>query len=166
MPNGFEQKVDIEKKFQKVFKEITFLQYKIDQKQGFIIFKSHVYSQESLLKTEHYSKINSITKKIGDDIINWNKYGQLSAEGKECYEKGKKLVRDELEKLHKVIAHREPTWWEQVEVFFKHYLVLIQENMPDVPFSVIGAIIQFFSLPPLPGFIKNILALPPSNSEN
>ena len=64
---------DFNRKFQPIFRELELLQLKINKKKGWFIFETHVWTQEELFKSEHISKINSITEKIGDDVENWKK---------------------------------------------------------------------------------------------
>lgn len=161
MTNGLQQKIDLEKKFARVYKEINVISSKIGQKQGFWIFETHVHSQESLLNSEHHYKIDSITEKIGDDVVNWNNNNQLSKEGRKCYEKEKNLVIEKLENVNEIIANREPTWWEQVMHIFTDFIVLIEQNMPDVALRLFGGL-----LPQLPGIAKRVLALLPGSTKN
>lgn len=71
-------KEEYNRKFKPVFREIELIELQINQKKGWFIFKTHSCSKKELLESQHFSKINSITEKIGDDIKNWTKNNQFS----------------------------------------------------------------------------------------
>ncbi|BAZ42631.1 hypothetical protein NIES4101_86000 [Calothrix sp. NIES-4101] len=155
MGSDFEQKIDLEKKFSRVFSEIKRLESKINKKQGFWFFETHIYSQEDLFNSEHHSKIDSITEKIGSDVISWNRFGQLTEEARYIYEIKRDEVQFDLERVDDIIAQREPTWWEQVESLFKDFIVKVQTNMPQLERILLTTgLLQ--KIPVLSGFFKKM----------
>jgi len=120
----------IRAKFKPVFREISFLEWKIDKKEGFI-FTKHTYTQAELLESEHFDKIDSFTEKIGDDIRNWYNSGKLSENEQNIYYLQRAEVDDALERLRFKIETREPTWWEKVGGVVKQTFKTIMDNMPE-----------------------------------
>ncbi len=80
---------------------MTCSQLQIHQKRGWLIFKTHICTKQELLESKHFSRINSITNKIGDDVENWDKNGQLSLIEAKLYNDCKDNVDDELHKSKK-----------------------------------------------------------------
>jgi hypothetical protein len=155
MESALEQTIALQKNFNRVFREIIFLESKINEKTGFWIFQTHVYSKETLFNSDHHSKIDSITEKIGSDVMSWDKFGKLTKEGRSFYENTKKEVQDQLEQVGKIIAHREPTWWEGIESFFVEFIVKVVSNMPEILIENL-AFPLFKKMPGLSGFFKKI----------
>ncbi|AFZ02968.1 hypothetical protein [Calothrix sp. PCC 6303] len=156
MESALEQTIALQKKFNIVFREIIFLESKINEKRGFWFFETHVYSKETLFNSEHHSKIDSITEKIGSDVISWNKFGKLTEEGRSVYENMKKEVNDKLEEVGKIIANREPTWWEGIESFFVEFIhKVVINNMPEILIENL-AFPLFSKIPILSGVFKRI----------
>ncbi len=89
----------INAKFRPVFREMKSLRRKIHQKEG-IIFVKHVYSIDELLKSSHHQKIDSITKKIGDDMENWYRENKLTNTEEELYYLKRTEIEDELEDIN------------------------------------------------------------------
>ena len=118
-------------KFKKVYLEIDKIESKIFRKEGFLFFKSHVFSIEELLNSPEHQKIESITKKIGDDTLIWSKLGRLSQDEEEAYYDEKDKVDDELKRLNRKISEREPTWWEEVKTPLIKFVEIIASNLPD-----------------------------------
>ena len=117
-------------KFRPVFREIKALKSKIHLKEGWI-FVEHKYTIEELLNSTHYQKIDSYTKKIGDDIERWYSEGKLSEEEEIAYLECREEVEDRLDELNMEIESREPTWWEQIKDTMKEFVILIMNNLPD-----------------------------------
>jgi hypothetical protein len=155
MENAFEQKIDLEKKFNRVFSEIKRLESKINEKKGFWFLETHIHSKETLFNSEHHSKIDSITEKIGSDTISWNKFGQLTEEARYIYEIKSEEVTSELKRVEQIIAQREPTWWEQVESLFEDFIVKVQTNMPQLA-RILLATGLLQKIPVLSGFFKKM----------
>jgi hypothetical protein len=153
MESALEQTIDLEKKFNRVFHEIIMLESKINKKKGFWMFTTHSHSEEELLESRE--KINSITEKIGSDVISWNKFGKLTEEGRSVYENTKKEVKDKLEQVAKMIAYREPTWWEGIKPSFVEFIVKVVSNMPEILIENL-AFPLFNKIPMLSGFFKKI----------
>ena len=51
-------------KFRKVEREMERIISKIDKKQGFLFFKTHAFSIDELLNSEHHKKIYSISSNV------------------------------------------------------------------------------------------------------
>ncbi len=121
--------ISFRSKFKNVSREIELLKLKVHQKEGILFFTSHVHSQEELLNSEHHQKIDSVTKKIGDDARNWERLGKLSSYEKYSYEKHENEVQDELHSVNVEIVRRQPTWWENVKGGCEKFIILIMTNL-------------------------------------
>lgn len=151
-----------ERKFRKVHYEIDYLQGKIYRKTGFLFFKSHVYSIDELLQSEHHSKIYAITEKIGDDAENWYRAGELSEAGREAYYQEREQVDHKLHQVNLEIQNREPTWWESVREPFTRFVRIVMNNMPDLVRTMLDRVANTLKLP---SPIRKILRLPNAQSK-
>ena len=147
-------------KFQKVYLEIDKIEFKIFRKEGFLFFKSHVFSINELLNSPEHQKIDSITKKIGDDAQIWYKRGKLTVDEEEAYYDEKDKVNEELRKLNKKILNREPTWWEEVKSPFIRFVEIIADNLPDELKLDLISFIKKIAPKYLPNFKEAIKMLP------
>ena len=118
-------------KFRKVSYELEYLENKIYQKEG-IFFTKHRFSQNELIDSKHHKKIDSITRKIGDDASNWYARGNLSEEGVEIYDNKREETEDKLHHLNMLIESRKPTWWENIKGGLHDFVVKIAKNMPKL----------------------------------
>lgn len=123
---------DFNRKFQPIFRELELVQQQIEQKKGWFIFKIHAWTQEELLNSEHISKINSISAKIGDDIENWEKNKQLSSIEKIIYHTNRDKVEKQLHATKLQIENRKETFWEQFAYSFGKVIPLIMDKLPDI----------------------------------
>lgn len=122
-----------DKKFKKIYKEITSLSEKIDEKKGYLFFKSHVYSQDELLNSKHHDKIESISEKIGDDANNWAKNGELDETDRINYSDNKVKTERKLEDVNDLIEERKPTWWDGVKTQFAEFIkTIINEKLREL----------------------------------
>ena len=127
------------------------------QKTGFLIFKTHVYTQDELLRSEHHGMIYAITEKIGDDADNWYKAGKLSNAGRDAYYAHRERVEQDLHSVNKEIMQREATWWEKVGGVLTQFVGLIKHNMPDL---VRHALARAAVILGLPAPLRKIIGLP------
>lgn len=134
-------------KFRKVEREMEYIKVKIDKKQGFLFFKTHAFSIDELLNSEHHKKIYSITGKIGDDVNNWYKAGNLSEEGKKAYYDERENIEEDLHEINLLIENREPTWWEDFSESLKNFVHKIMRNMPYLTRTLLGKIASSIGLP-------------------
>jgi adenylosuccinate synthase len=132
-------------KFRKVFYELDYLESKINKKEG-IIFKNHIFSQDELIDSSHHKKIDSITRKIGDDASNWYARGTLSEKGMGYYDKKREKVYYNLNHLNNLIEDREPTWWESLKGNLTDFARKIAKNMPALT-RILIASAKIFNLP-------------------
>lgn len=139
--------VDFSKKFRKVYYEIDYLKSKIYKKTGFFIFKSHTYSVEDLLKSEHFERVYSITEKIGSDAQNWYRTGNLSDPEKNSYEEERDNVDHKLHMVRLEIQDREPTWWESICDSFGSFVDMVMKNMPKLVRTLLDKAINKIGLP-------------------
>jgi hypothetical protein len=152
---------DFNRKFQPIFRELELVQQQIEQKKGWFIFKTHVWTKEELLKSEHMSKINSISEKIADDIENWETNKQLSPIEKMIYHTNRARVEKQLHATKLQIGNREETFWAKFADSFGQMIPLIMDKLPDIisgniPLKLLGnAIIAL-----LPGSNHNNRKLP------
>ncbi len=116
------QKNRFEGKFKKVFKEIEIIRDQTRLVKGFI-FTSHPFSQEQLLKSDHFSRMDSIVKKIEDDAMNWFCASNASHVAEEIYHEIRKQVLSDIATLKREISHRQPTWWENILTSVKQFLL-------------------------------------------
>ncbi|OQA07932.1 MAG: hypothetical protein BWY66_01207 [bacterium ADurb.Bin374] len=116
------QKTRFEGKFKKVFKEIEIVRDQTRLVKGFI-FTSHPFSQEQLLKSDHFSRIDSIVKKIDDDATNWFCADNTSNIAEDIYHSIRKQVLNDISELKREIADRQPTWWENILASVKQLLL-------------------------------------------
>ena len=145
------------KKFTKVHLEIERLDGKVNEKSGFLFFKSHVYTIKELLDSPHHQKIFAITEKIGDDVESWYKAGRLSKSEEETYYAERDSVDDELHRVNASIEEREPTWWEVIKGPFTEFVEIILDNLPkefqrSVLVNFKRAFLPFFNK--IPKFLK------------
>ena len=117
-------------KFKKVHREIEVIRSKINQQQGFFVFKSHTYSVDELLESKHHRKIDSITGQIGSDVMKWCDNGAMSDADKESYQEHIDDVEEELNDINESICNRQPTWWEKCSGALTAFVRLIVSNMP------------------------------------
>ena len=132
MSTDFEIENTFRNKFRLVFREIHTINCKIDMKHGFFCFEEHVYSVEELLRSEHHSKIFSITEKIGDDAIQWARNGQLSKEAEKIYFEYRDRIDNELDAVNCRIMNRNKTWWEGSKAALTSFARLIMSKLPTV----------------------------------
>ena len=151
-----------ERKFRKVHYEIDYLKGKIDRKTGFLFFKTHVYSIDELLQSEHHAKIYSLTEKIGDDAENWYRSGELSEAGREAYYQERSEIDHKLHQVNLEIQNREPTWWESVREPFTKFIRIVMNNMPDLVRTMLDRVANSLKLP---SPIRKILRLPNATSK-
>lgn len=116
--------------FDRIFREIAVVQSQINQKNGFWIFKRHIYSQEELLNSPILNKIDAMTQNIGYNLESWAKYGKLGKETQEFYTRKRDEVSSKLNQTNYRIAQRQPTWWEQSGAFFLGATQHILQNLP------------------------------------
>lgn len=140
------------RKFRSVHREIDQIRSKIDLKTG-IIFTSHIYSQEELLKSDHHQKIYSICEKIGSDVDNWYNQGKLNEDEEHEYYEEREEIEDELNNINIQIQQREPTWWESAKGALNNFVAIVMKTMPDKLKKRLLTIAMDFALK-LPGLNK------------
>ena len=154
---------DFDSKFQPVLRELNLLQRKINQQEGWFIFKTHAWTKEELLESEHISKIYSITEKIGDDVKNWETNKQLSFIEKGIYKQNKEMVYDELHATQCKIIDRKKTFWEELAHSFGNLIPLIMDNLPDIiSGNITSKLLDMGFRALLPGNNRNNRRLPSS----
>lgn len=121
-----------ERKFRPVFREIEFIDAKILQKDGFLSFEWYRYGVEEFHNSEHFIKIESILRKIEDDVIHWSKRREISEEGRMVYEEKIFQVEEALHQLKIKILYRQPTRWERFSIGFIIWLGQIHNNFYQV----------------------------------
>jgi hypothetical protein len=145
----------ITRKFNFVFKELDYIAQKVHRKQGFLFFKSHVYTIEQLLASPHHQRIYALTEKIGDDTYNWHKRGQLSRAGRDTYYSLREDAENQLHAINQDIIDREPTWWEKSKGAFTKFIELVLDNLPDLVFKLLPFVTgRLFGL--LPGKLSQV----------
>jgi len=91
---------------------------------------------EDLMSNSHQNKINTVTSKMGSDILYLEMNGKLSVEEKEAYLYEREALDDILHQIHRKVLNRKPTFWEElskaVEKFIEKvmiHLLLLQEML-------------------------------------
>ncbi|MBP7634308.1 hypothetical protein KBA41_09050 [Candidatus Ozemobacteraceae bacterium] len=116
------QRSRFEGKFKKVVKEIEIIREQTRLVKGFV-FTSHPFSQDQLLKSDHFARIDSIVKKIDDDATNWFCGDNTSHVAENIYHSIRKQVLSDIADLKHEISDRQPTWWENILVSVKQLLL-------------------------------------------
>ncbi|MBW4514736.1 MAG: hypothetical protein KME11_05875 [Timaviella obliquedivisa GSE-PSE-MK23-08B] len=117
--------------FKKVDLEIQRIRATIHEKQGFWLFKTHVYSKETLFSELHHGKILKILDNIDNLAVIWNRHGVLTPDGIKFFQLKHDEIYSELKKLQDEIKGRDPTWWEKVGGAFKEFVNFIRDNTPQ-----------------------------------
>ncbi|HOT28512.1 MAG TPA: hypothetical protein PLU72_10000 [Candidatus Ozemobacteraceae bacterium] len=116
------QRSRFEGKFKKVTKEIEILREQTRLVTG-CIFTSHSFSQEQLLKSERFARMDSIVKKIDDDAMNWFCANNASHVAEDTYRSIRRQVLSDIAELKREISERQPTWWENTLASVKQFLL-------------------------------------------
>ena len=119
-------------KFRPAYKELQKLQNKIYAQEGFWIFKSHKFSKEELLRSEHLDKVNSIARKIGSDVRIGIQNGGLSPIAQSIYDNYRTELNSQLGLVYRAIQSRQPTWWEEAKSTIWGVLNSIMYNLPKI----------------------------------
>lgn len=108
------------------------------------IFKNHVCTKQELLESNHFIRINSITEKIGDDVENWDKNGQLSLIEAKVYNVCKDKMDDELHNIRIKIIERQDTFWESFANIFGNVIGHIMDNLPmiNIPLRLFSGVVK------------------------
>jgi len=85
-----------------------------------------------LLESPQFAKIDSVVGKIGDDVENWLKNGQLSFFDKQFYWENKTILEERVDQLKTEIIERQPTWWEGFCHAFNSWIDLFMSKLPEV----------------------------------
>lgn len=118
---------------------------RIDMKDGFLIFKTHAYTQDELHSYPAFQKIESFLKTIDDIVERWIQNGQLSKSRSEYYEKNRIEVEKRLSNLRISIINRKPTAWENFLSSLDKFLKFVAKHLPALPKAVLE---RFGLLPP------------------
>jgi hypothetical protein len=123
--------------FTRIFRECDTLEEKVNKLTG-IMFKRHFYSSDDLLESDHFSKIESFSGKIKDDIERWGTANKLSARIYSFYNENAREVHDRMERIMHKIWNRKPTGWERLcEVFVSFFRFLKEKILPLMSFKLI-----------------------------
>lgn len=150
-----------EKKFKPILREIDYVKLKIHKKKGFWFLKQHVYTEQDLLDSPHFCKIDSIIEKIGSDVESWHKNGKLSLFDRQVYQEYRDATDLKLEGLKKEIIARQPTWWENFRSVFEGFIGVVMGKLPDLALSFLPPVIEGLVKGFLPGRNKEQARLPP-----
>lgn len=123
---------DFDNKFRPAFRELEYLRLMAFQKKGFWIFQAHAFSIDELWESPQFTKIDAVVEKIGDDMKNWLKSGQLSLLDKQFYWENKVILENQVHQLRKEIMERQPTWWEGFCHAFNYWIDLFMAKLPEV----------------------------------
>jgi hypothetical protein len=123
--------------FTRIFRECDVLEAKVHKLTG-IIFKRHLYPEDGLLESEHFSRIESLSGKIKDDIERWGTARTLSARIYALYNENAREVHERLDRIVQKIGNRKPTGWERLRELFLSFLRMVKEKI--LPFMSIKLI--------------------------
>ncbi|MGK7872541.1 MAG: hypothetical protein AB4426_04290, partial [Xenococcaceae cyanobacterium] len=152
------------RKFRPAFREIERLENRIYQQDSLLIFKWHRYTIDELINSEHHYKIDSITRKIGDDATVWYKRGEMPQDGQIIYENKKFDLEEALHKVNLQIERRRPTLWEQATGVFNEFVQRVMHNLPELIRTPLeNMVLEIIGLPII-GFLGRML-LPTQKDE-
>lgn len=157
MNAGIDDASVLARKFKGVHRQLEYVKAKIYRQEGLWFFKSHVYTIEELMQSEHHKKIDALTRKIGDDATRWYRAGTLSEEGWSKYHREVDAVEERLHQLNLEIQAREPTLWENIKGAFTKFLEIVIVNLPPLTRNALEYLAERLKLP---SPIKRILSLP------
>ena len=120
------------RKFSIAYREIEKLKSKIHEKKGLSIFKTHLYTKDDLLKSEHHHKIYSVSEKIHDDVVHWIRNNMFTNQQKRIYTKERDKFEQKLNSVNSEIAQRQPTWWENCKQVCIEFKELVMNNIPRI----------------------------------
>lgn len=92
----------------------------------------HVYSIEELIDSPHHRKIYSVCEKIGDDVMQWQKTGNLSDDELDAYQAGRGRIQRKLRCVNKEIKEREPTFLEKFLSILEGFVALVAKVLPTI----------------------------------
>jgi hypothetical protein len=159
----FEQETLLAGAFRKVALEIRRIRATIHEKQGFWLFKTHVYSKETLSNQLYHGKIRKILDNINALAIMWHGHGVLTPDTIKFFHLKHDEIHSELEKLQDEIQGRDPTWWEEVGGVFKAFVNFIRENKPQFAIYLLMEVTSRY--PALRPFISLFLFNPKLSSD-
>lgn len=159
----FEQKTLLAGAFKKVALEIQRIKATIHEKQGFWIFKTHVYSKETLFNELHHGNILKILDNIDNLAVVWNRHSVLTSDGIKFFQLKHDEIYSELEELQDEIKRRDPTWWEEVGKAFQEFVSFIRANTPQF---AIGLLMEVAGHSIFQPFISLFLPANPKLSSN
>ncbi|MDM3851932.1 MAG: hypothetical protein PT119_18605 [Aphanizomenon gracile PMC627.10] len=157
----FEQKTLLRGAFNKIDLEIGRIRFMLKEQKGFLFFKSHVYSKETLFNELHHGKILKIVDNVNNLAVIWNRHGVLTRDGIKFFEFKHKEIHRELEKLQHEIEKRDGTWWEKISGAFREFISFIKEHIPQF---AVGFLMEFAKYPALQPFISFLLPSPQLSS--
>ena len=115
-----------------VQKEIQSIQKKINQQEGFFLFQKHSYTTSELLESPHHNRIYAVTEKLGDDVTNWRRFGNLSDAEKTFYFCVRELIESDLNQVTTQIVSRDSTWVDKVLNKLFQFIAYVMTNLPSI----------------------------------
>lgn len=146
---SFEQKTILRGAFTKIDREIKRIRWMIYEQKGFWIFKSHVYSKETLFNELHYGKIIKILDNVDHLTMTWNRHGILTRDGIDFLNLKRDEITTELENIQNEIARRDPTWWEQIYSIFIDFTNFVRNHIPQFAIGFLMAVAKYQVFRPL-----------------
>jgi hypothetical protein len=146
---SFEQKTILRGAFTKIDREIKRIRWMIYEQKGFWIFKTHIYSKETLINELHYGKIVKILDNVEHLTMTWNGHGILTRDGIDFLNLKRKDILTELDNIHNEIARRDPTWWEQIYSVFIEFTNFVRNHIPQFAIGFLMGVAKYPVLQPL-----------------
>lgn len=119
----------LEKRFHWVRGEIKSLRNKIHRVGWFF----HEYSLNDLYDMR--DRIDSTVQKIGSDVMNWHEQGEFAKKSMDTYNRYRKEVEAECDKVEKEFKNRPPTrfeeFWESMKEGFWNFTRNIMDKLPE-----------------------------------
>lgn len=119
-------------KFSIAEREISRLKSKVNLKRKGFIFWKHVYSIEELVNSPHHRKIYAVCEKIGDDVMQWQKTGNLSDDELNAYQAGRDRIQRKYRRVNKEIEEREPTFLEKFLSLLEGFVASVARVLPTL----------------------------------
>mgnify|MGYP000920868850 CR=1 FL=1 len=142
-----DQREYLEQAFLRIERELTEFERKIERIVGWL-FKRHQFTKDELRGSPHIAKIDSITRKIQDDLHNWSANGMLGLRTRNTYNTNAESVHQRLDSLILRIESRRNTKSEMIGHALREFGVFLRSTL--LPFLKDTVLINGRKLKKLP----------------
>ena len=123
-----DQREYLEQAFIRIDRELTEFERKIERIVGWI-FKRHQFTRDELKESPHIAKIESITRKVQDDLHNWSVTGMLSLRIKSTYNTNAESIHQRLDSLILRIESRKNTKAEMIGNVLREFGLFLRSTL-------------------------------------